>query len=214
MSAVSPEIFVPSRLWRNLQASRFLNMFSRNSTVDVAVPDEDLLDEELLPELQAASIRSQVALGERQGHPVRRLGALNFTQLRAARKGWLCADVAGFSLHAAVYCKPGERQKLEMLCTVTFTRPKGAFSRCCPVDIGRPRLPMQGTGLPIHHTACCSRRSSRNAILWQYFRPCSLRHRPIQKKRCLHTSILSCLGLPDKPPGITPASSPEQREFF
>jgi hypothetical protein len=86
--------------------------------VDSAVPEEEMTQEELLPELQAASVQSRIALGERRGQKVRKLGALEFSdfQTEASLKGPLCATSAGFSLHAEVYCAPWEREKLEKLC--------------------------------------------------------------------------------------------------
>ena len=74
--------------------------------IDSSVPDEDQTREELLPELQAASAQSRIAMGERRGQRVRRLGALEFTDLQPELKGPLCAATSGFSLHAAVYCAP------------------------------------------------------------------------------------------------------------
>jgi hypothetical protein len=96
--------------------------------VDSAVPDADLAQESLLPELQAASIQSRIAMGERKGGHVRRLGTVDMDQLKPERTSHLCAQVAGFSLHAAVYCKPWERAKLEMLCRY-ITRPAVAEER-------------------------------------------------------------------------------------
>ncbi len=96
--------------------------------VDAAVPDEDQSQEELLPELQAASVQSRIAMGERRGQRVRRLGALEFADLQPELKGPLCAATSGFSLHAAVYCAPWEREKLEKLCRY-ITRPAIAEDR-------------------------------------------------------------------------------------
>ena len=94
--------------------------------VDSAVPEKDLTQETLLPDIQAASIQSRIALGERKGRWVRRLGMID--RLQVEREGRLCAQVAGFSLHAAVYCNPWERPKLEMLCRY-ITRPAVAEER-------------------------------------------------------------------------------------
>jgi len=96
--------------------------------IDAAVPEKDLTQETLFPELQAASIQSRIALGERKGQYVRRWDGIDPTQFKSRRTGPLCAQVAGFSLHAAVYCKPWERQKLEMLCRY-ITRPAVAEER-------------------------------------------------------------------------------------
>jgi hypothetical protein len=93
---------------------------------DSAVPEKDLVQETLMPEIQAASIQSRIALGERKGGVVRRLGVVDRQQVE--RTSRLCAQVSGFSLHAAVYCKPWERAKLEMLCRY-ITRPAIAEER-------------------------------------------------------------------------------------
>jgi len=84
--------------------------------IDQAVPEEECTQDELLPELQAASVQSRIALGERKGGKVRRLGALEFSDFHPELNGSLCASSVGFSLHAAVYCAPWERDKLEHLC--------------------------------------------------------------------------------------------------
>jgi hypothetical protein len=63
------------------------------------VPEEEMTEVELLPQLQAASVRSRIGLGERKGQRVRRLGALEFADFEAELKGPLCATVvepAGF----------------------------------------------------------------------------------------------------------------------
>jgi len=62
------------------------------------------------------SVQSRIALGERRGQWVRRLGALELADFQPELKGPLCAVTQGFSLHAAVYCAPWEREKLEKLC--------------------------------------------------------------------------------------------------
>jgi hypothetical protein len=89
----------------------------------VEEPDTD----EILPELQAASVRSRVALGARRGQGIRRVGSIGETDVPLPT-GPLCANIAGFSLHAGVYCAPHERQKLEQLCRY-ITRPAVAEER-------------------------------------------------------------------------------------
>jgi len=96
--------------------------------VDSAVPDEEINQGELLPELQAASVQSRIAMGERKGQRVRRMGAAEFTDFQAELKGPLCAVTQGFSLHAEVYCAPWERDKLEKLCRY-IARPAVAEER-------------------------------------------------------------------------------------
>ncbi len=111
-------------------AKRVIRFFQKKGyfqdDVDSAVPEKDLAQETLMPEIQAASIQSRIAMGERKGGYVRRLGAID--RLQVERTSRLCAQVAGFSLHAAVYCKPWERAKLEMLCRY-ITRPAVAEER-------------------------------------------------------------------------------------
>ena len=96
--------------------------------MDSAVPDEEINQGELLPELQAASVQSRIAMGERKGQRVRRMGAAEFTDFQAELKGPLCAVTQGFSLHAEVYCAPWERDKLEKLCRY-IARPAVAEER-------------------------------------------------------------------------------------
>jgi hypothetical protein len=96
--------------------------------IDSAVPESEMIQEELLPDLQAASVQSRIALGERKGQRVRRLGTPEFADFQSELKGPLCAITQGFSLHAAVYCAPWERDKLEKLCRY-ITRPAVAEER-------------------------------------------------------------------------------------
>jgi hypothetical protein len=111
-------------------AKRVIRFFRKKGyfqdDVDSAVPEKDLAQETLMPEIQAASIQSRIALGERKGGYVRRLGVVD--RQHVERTSRLCAQVSGFSLHAAVYCKPWERAKLEMLCRY-ITRPAIAEER-------------------------------------------------------------------------------------
>lgn len=95
------------------------------------LPEEEMSQEELLPELQSASVQSRIAMGERKGQRVRRLGIPEygeFGDFQTELKGPLCAVAAGFSLHADVYCAPWERNKLEKLCRY-ITRPAVAEER-------------------------------------------------------------------------------------
>ncbi len=78
-----------------------------------AVVDE-VTDDAMLG-LQAASVRSKVALGKRAGEWIRRIGSVGQMPVPELT-GHLCANVNGFSLHAGVYCAPFDRQKLEHLC--------------------------------------------------------------------------------------------------
>lgn len=70
---------------------------------------------DILPELQAASVKNKVALGERKGQWIRRIGSLGELGVPELT-GHLCASIQGFSLHAGVFCPPGDKEKLEHLC--------------------------------------------------------------------------------------------------
>ena len=65
--------------------------------------------------IQAASVKSRVALGKRRGDWIRRIGSIGMIEAPEL-SGPLCANISGFSLHAAVYCPPENREKLEQLC--------------------------------------------------------------------------------------------------
>jgi len=99
-----------------------------NDDVDLATPEDGFDQTELLPELQAASVKSKVALGERKGQWIRRLGSAQYENQHPKLTGPLCAQLTGFSLHAAVYCAPWERGKLEKLIRYV-TRPAVAENR-------------------------------------------------------------------------------------
>lgn len=71
-------------------------------------------DSELLVELAAASVQGRAALGERAGEWDQRVG--RGTQNQPFVKGPLCAEVDGFSLHAAVRVEARDRDRLEHLC--------------------------------------------------------------------------------------------------
>jgi hypothetical protein len=71
-------------------------------------------DDELLVELAAASVQGRAALGERAGEWDQRVS--RGTQNEPFVKGPLCAEVDGFSLHAAVRVEARDRDRLEHLC--------------------------------------------------------------------------------------------------
>lgn len=71
---------------------------------------------DLMPSIQSASVQSKIALGDRKGQKVRRLGSLGqIIDIHPESSSPLCAQIEGFSLHAATYCAPWERHKLEKL---------------------------------------------------------------------------------------------------
>ncbi len=105
--------------------------------LDVRASD---LDQGLLPLLHAASIQGRAALGAEAGTRVARLGV---PPGKASGKGVvtkeLCAELDGFSLHAAVHVPAGERPGLEHLCRYV-TRP----------SLSSRRLSLSRTGKVVH----------------------------------------------------------------
>ena len=80
----------------------------------------------MLRPLQAAACTYRIAFGPRAGQKVLTMqGAM---PREKDFKQTLCADIDGFSLHAAVRCGADDRQALEQLCR-TITRPALANER-------------------------------------------------------------------------------------
>ncbi len=91
-----------------------------DTQIDVSAPGQD---QALLPLLVAASLQGRVALGPAAGARVSRLGQPPTHNRRKAPKFKnLCAQLDGFSLHAAVKVEAGESSRLEHLCRY-ITRP-------------------------------------------------------------------------------------------
>jgi len=70
-----------------------------NDEYESALPEEEMSQGELLPELQAASVQSRIAMGERKDQRGRRLGVpeLKIVQIyRQARSGRRAATDEGF----------------------------------------------------------------------------------------------------------------------
>ncbi len=70
--------------------------------------------------LQAAAVTYRIAFGPRAGQKV--LTLRGATPRETAARQPLCADIDGFSLHAAVRVEAHDRKRLEQLCR-TITRP-------------------------------------------------------------------------------------------
>lgn len=92
--------------------------------------DEEISDEEdTFGEVQSASVQSLIALGERRGKKVRRLGVEESGSFEGAIiEGPRCASVNGFSLHANISCLAEEREKLEHMARY-IARPPVAIDR-------------------------------------------------------------------------------------
>ena len=80
----------------------------------------------MLRPLQAAACTYRIAFGPRAGQKV--LTVQGTMPRDADFKKTLCADIDGFSLHAAVRCEADDRQALEQLCRY-ITRPALANER-------------------------------------------------------------------------------------
>ena len=76
--------------------------------------DSDSDEARTLRPLQAAACTYRIAFGPRAGQKV--LTVQGAMPRDADFKQTLCADVDGFSLHAAVRCAANDRQALEQLC--------------------------------------------------------------------------------------------------
>jgi hypothetical protein len=102
--------------------------------VDEEVTPDASDGEQLLLELGSAAVQGVAAQGERAGQRDARVG--RGTRDDPFVKGVLCADLDGFSLHAAVRVAAGNRRQLEYLCRYA-ARPAIAESRLSLLPDGR-----------------------------------------------------------------------------
>ena len=102
--------------------------------------DGDSDEARTLRPLQAAACTYRIAFGPRAGQKV--LTVQGAMPRDADFKQDLCADVDGFSLHAAVRCAAEDRQALEQLCR-TITRPALANERVQTNAAGRVVLKLK-----------------------------------------------------------------------
>ncbi len=86
----------------------------------LAEPDTDGEEARTLRPLQAAAVTYRIAFGPRAGQKA--LTLRGATPRESAARQPLCADIDGFSLHAAVRVKAHDRKRLEQLCRY-ITRP-------------------------------------------------------------------------------------------
>lgn len=93
--------------------------------------------EPVLASCLSASIRYRIALGERAGQKVRRLGSMAESFYEEAKlEGDGCASIGGFSLHGNISCYPLQRRKLEQICNYVARPP-----------IAQERLTQRANGL-------------------------------------------------------------------
>ena len=107
--------------------ARLMKMFTRRGVLVedtgqswLAEPDADGEEARTLRPLQAAAVTYRIAFGARAGQKVLTLRGAMPREVNARQP--LCADLDGFSLHAAVAIEAHERKRLEGLCR-TITRP-------------------------------------------------------------------------------------------
>jgi hypothetical protein len=93
---------------------RTLRLLERRGLLDSGGASDTDEGPSLLDDLAAASVQGRVALGDRAGRPVLRIGSESDRE-PSFLPGELCAELDGFSLHAKVRTPRGERDRLERL---------------------------------------------------------------------------------------------------
>ena len=106
----------------------------------LAEPDADGEEARTLRPLQAAAITYRIAFGPRAGHKVLTLRGAMPREDRVRQP--LCADIDGFSLHAAVRVEAHDRKRLEQLCRY-ITRPALSDERLQLNDAGQVELKLK-----------------------------------------------------------------------
>lgn len=96
--------------------------------------DPCAFEQPVMAGLAGASIQNQIAVGERAGQRVRRIGSEGIGDVY--RIGNRCAVCDGFSLHANVKIERRDRDKLEKLCRYT-ARPPVALERLSQTADGK-----------------------------------------------------------------------------
>ncbi len=110
---------------------RILKMLTRHGALveeqdSMYVADDDSDDARTLRPLQAAACTYRIAFGPRAGQKLLTVQGAMPRDPGFERE--LCAQMQGFSLHAAVRCESDDRQGLERLCRY-ITRPALAYER-------------------------------------------------------------------------------------
>ncbi|MFM8766626.1 MAG: transposase zinc-binding domain-containing protein, partial [Rubrivivax sp.] len=106
----------------------------------LAEPDADGEESRTLRPLQAAAITYRIAFGPRAGQKVLTLRGAMPREDRARQP--LCADIDGFSLHAAVRVEANDRKRLEQLCRY-ITRPALSDERVQLNAVGQVELKLK-----------------------------------------------------------------------
>ena len=115
--------------------NRFVKLLQKEGLLNeelelVHLPEDEL--HEISPSLAAAnkaSITQYIALGERAGLPVGKIGrSMGYMEQEPKFTGKLCAELNGFTIHAATHTKAWDRKGLENLVSY-MTRPPVAQNR-------------------------------------------------------------------------------------
>lgn len=107
----------------------------RGYSIDDFSEDPFASEQPVMAALFGASIQNRIAVGERAGERVRRLGS-DASIVDVFRIGKRCAVCDGFSLHANVKIEGRDRDKLEKLCRYTG-RPPIALERLSETPDGK-----------------------------------------------------------------------------
>ncbi len=103
---------------------------------DPAAADSLPEDEPLLAEIYTASVRSRIAIGERAGRGIVRIGDFVDPEEAVYVTGPRCAMIDGVSLHANVAVPARDRRRLEKLCRYV-ARPPLSAQRLSRLNDGR-----------------------------------------------------------------------------
>lgn len=129
---------IQKRVVRHLKKKGYLKDSPEGEALEASEEDPcDDGDQNLILDLQGASVQSKIALGERQGLPVRKIGSFGEPGELPFIDGPMSATFGGFSLHAAVYIKANQRLELEKLCRYLARPPiaEGRLERSLAGDV-------------------------------------------------------------------------------
>jgi len=118
------------------QLRRLLVRRGLTPDADASAADPLPEDQPLLAEIYAASVRSRIAMGERAGLGVLRIGQMVDPEAAAFVTGRRAAMIDGVSLHANVAVPSRDRRRLEKLCRY-IARPPVSTERLSKLSDGR-----------------------------------------------------------------------------
>ncbi|MGK5089669.1 transposase [Bdellovibrionota bacterium FG-2] len=92
---------------------------------------------EVIELCQGASVKNKIALGERAGQRVRKMGSFGIEGELPLKEGVRCASIGGFSLHANTVIEKDEKERLEKLCRYVARPPiaEGRLSEASNGDL-------------------------------------------------------------------------------